>query len=206
MKKIIVFDGLTACGKTTLLKKVEAGMKEKGIKVSIMDERNALRDLIDKLQIENIIRSDLPPITETLFWSMNQAYRVESELPTKKGDLILIDRYIYTPIVYQYLLLREKNVKLDTLVEFMTKPFGIPFPVPDLSLILLAPINVLKERFKKREKREMTDSEVKITKQALQIYQTLSKRFKNYVILDSNKSINSLYNEVEKLIQNKALI
>lgn len=201
MKKVIAFDGPTACGKTTLLEKVYSELIREGIMADVMTERNTIRDLIDKLQMGNIIRSGLPPLTESLFWTMNQAYRVETELPEKEGEVVLIDRYIYTPITFQYLFLRGEGATLEDVSDYISKPFGIPLPLPDLSIILTAPIDTLKQRFKKREKRRMSKSEQELTEQALDVYKDLEKRFKNYYVINSNRSVNEIYEETQELIK-----
>ena len=169
-------------------------------------ERNTIRNLIDKLQIDDIIRSGLPPLTESLFWVMNQIYRVETELLEKEGDIILIDRYIYSLITYQYLFLREKSVTLEDVSEYISKPFGITLPIPDLSLILTAPLKILEQRFEKRERRKMSPNETELTKQAIKIYEELRFRFKNYYVLNSDRSVDDLYQETEKLFKNKGII
>ena len=192
--RIIAFDGPSACGKTTLLERVALELSNKGLKIDILGERNPVRDLFDKLQVENnIIRSRLPPLTESLFWVMNQAYRVETELPKKKGDLVLIDRYIYTPITYQYIFLMSFGIDLWDVSDYISKPFGVPLPRPNLSLILMAPLETLKQRFKKREHREMSQKEIELTEQALEVYKQLKKRFKNYYLINSNKPVEEIY-------------
>lgn len=206
MKKIIAFDGPSACGKTTLLEKVNSDFRKKGFRVDTMTERNTIRDLIDKLQMGNIIRSGLPPLTESLFWTMNQAYRVETELSEKQGDIVLVDRYIYTPITFQYLFLRGKGATLEDVSDYISKPFGIPLPEPDISLVLTAPINTLKERFRKREGRDMSPNEQQLTEQALEVYEQLGERFKNYFLLDSNRTVDEIYKETEQKIKERGII
>ncbi len=207
MKKIIVFDGPSACGKTTLLERVYSEMNKKGVKVDYITERNQIRNLIDKLQMkDDIISSELPPVTESLFWTMSQSYKIETELPEKQGDIVLVDRYIYTPITYQYLVLKEQGATLDQVSDYISKPFGIPFPTPDLSLILIAPLDTLKKRFKEREKREMNPNEIKMTEQALEIYKKLGERFENYHLLDSDRPIDEVYMEAEQIIKNKGIL
>lgn len=206
MKKIVAFDGPSACGKTTLLNRTYFELSNKGLKVDTMTERNTIRDLIDKLQMGNIIRSGLPPLTESLFWTMNQAYRVETELSEKQGDIVLVDRYIYTPITFQYLFLRGAGATLEEVSDYVSRPFGIPLPVPDLSLVLIAPLETLKQRFESREKRRMSSNETELTKQAIQIYEKLRERFKNYYLLNSNRTIDEVYHEVEAIFKDRGII
>src|SRR3989344_751763 len=122
--KLIAFDGLTASGKTTTLNAVKERLLLLNRDVKIVSERNRVRNLIDGLDAGNLIRSQLPPFTESLFWAMNQVFRYETDLQDGKSDVVLIDRYIFTQIVYQYLALKDHGVTLDDMIDYISKPFG----------------------------------------------------------------------------------
>jgi len=200
---LIAFDGPTASGKSTLIKRIEADYKKKGIDILVLDERNKVRNIMEVFHENDLIRSELPPITESSLWVANQIYRVETQVFPNLGKLIFTDRYIYTPIVYQYLALRESGVKLEDVVESISKPFGISLPIPDKSIVLVAPIEVIEERFNNRERRKMKDSEREATKEAIDLYKSLSNYFDNYFIVDSSPREDKVFEEVNNILINK---
>ncbi|KKQ17852.1 MAG: hypothetical protein US31_C0015G0018 [Berkelbacteria bacterium GW2011_GWA1_36_9] len=200
---LIAFDGPTASGKSTLIKRLEADYKKQKADPLVLDERNKVRNIMEVFHENDLIRSELPPITESFLWVANQIYRVETQVSPNLGRLIFIDRYIYTPIVYQYLALRKSGVKLEDVIDSISKPFGVPLPIPDKSIILVAPIEVIEERFNNRERRKMKDSEREVTKEAIDLYKTLGHYFNNYFIVDSSSSEDRIFEEVSNILENK---
>lgn len=198
--KLVVFDGATGSGKTTALNAVRDRLSSLNRDVSVISERNRVRNLIDALDAGNLIRSQLPPLTESLFWTMNQVFRYEVDLQKRQNDLVFMDRYIFTPIVYQYIALKDRGVTLDGVIDYVSKPFGISLPIPEVSVILLAPLEILQTRFKLREGRDMNPLEVEITKNASVVYRQLQTRFHNYHIVESTKPIAEICEEVSSII------
>jgi len=204
--KRVAYEGPTACGKTTLMNEMERRLSNRGIIVGVVSERNVIRNLVDRLQVGDIIRSELPPITESLFWLMNQAFRVEAELPLRQEEMVFLDRYYHTPIVYQYLALQHLGVSLEDVCRYIIAPFGLRFPSPDLTIALTAPFPVLATRFKQREGREMSHREHELTLAAQDIYTRLGSFFDNYFILHSDRPVESICNDVELLMSQKGLL
>ena len=56
------------------------------------------------------------------------------------------------------------------------------------------------------EGRDMSPNEQQLTEQALEIYEQLGERFKNYFLLDSNKSVDEIYKETEQKIKERGII
>lgn len=195
--KIICFEGPTASGKTTALREIEKRLKQRSVSVETLDERNAVRDLISRLQINNAVRSTLPPMTESLFWTMNQVYRYETEIAKKQGKVLLLDRYLLTPIVYQFLAMKGLGVKLEDVARYITQPFGLHLPAPDVSFLLLAPMDSIKKRFKAREHREMTEEEISITQEATDLYRRAGTLFKPCYIIDTGRSLTEVCDTIE---------
>ena len=77
---LIAFDGPTASGKSTLVKRLEADYRKKGENPLVLDERNKVRNIIEVFHENDLIRSELPPITESSLWVANQIYRVETQI------------------------------------------------------------------------------------------------------------------------------
>ena len=198
---LVAFDGPTASGKSTLIKMLESDYRKQRKDLLVLDERNKVRNIMEVFHENDLIRSELPPITESSFWVANQIYRVETQVSPNLGKLIFTDRYIYTPIVYQYLALKDSGAKLEDVIESIRKPFGISLPIPDKSLVLVAPIEVIEERFSNRERRKMKDSEREATVQAIDLYKSLDQYFNNYFLVDSSLSEEEVFKEAQGILK-----
>ena len=196
----ITFDGPTATGKSTLIKRLEEHYLSLGDDVFVVDERNEVRNLMEVFHNKDLIRSELPPITESCLWVANQLFRIELQIIPYKNRLVMADRYIYTPIVYQYLALMNEGAKLEDVIKYISMPFGIPIPIPDISIIVTASIDVIEERFYIREKRKMKESERNTTIEAIKLYAGLADYFNNYFLVDSSKDREEVFDSVRKII------
>ena len=86
------------------------------------------------------------------------------------------------------------------MLKYVSVPFGIRLPIPEKSLVLIAPIDTLKERFQKRESRPMNESELRLTEDAIKIYRRLESLIENYYIIDSSKDEEAVFSEAVKLL------
>ena len=102
-----------------------------------------------------------------------------------------------------HLALRESGAKLEDVIESISKPFGISLPMPHKSIVLVAPIEVIEERFNNRERRKMKDMEREATREAIDLYKSLSNYFDNYFIVDSSSSEDKVFEEVNNILKNK---
>ncbi|WP_354622944.1 deoxynucleoside kinase [Psychromonas sp. MME2] len=107
MNKFIVFEGLDACGKTTL-SSLYAKDRSSVVHSAVVKEAKALRKVIDSYQSKE---------SALLFFLLNnllKSHEVSGAL--ESGDVVL-DRYIFSTLAYQTIILEEDIVKqiFDTL-------------------------------------------------------------------------------------------
>ena len=102
--KLIVFEGVDFCGKTTQLDFAEAFLKEKGQEVVRFREPGGTKTgerirelLLDKAQVE------MRPMTEVLLFFASRVQLIEEKvLPAiEAGKTVLLDRYYYSSAAYQ---------------------------------------------------------------------------------------------------------
>lgn len=107
MNRFIVYEGLDACGKTTL-SSLYAKEKNSVVHSAVVVEAQELRKVIDSYQSKE---------TALLFFLMNNFLKShEVSRALESGDVIL-DRYIFSTLAYQTIMLEEDTVKkiFDTL-------------------------------------------------------------------------------------------
>lgn len=101
MKKFIVYEGLDACGKTTL-STLYAEERNSVVHSAVVNEALSLRKVIDSNHSKEIA---------LLFFMLNNFLKSkEIEEALVSGDVIL-DRYIFSTLAYQTIMLGEGKVK-----------------------------------------------------------------------------------------------
>ncbi|MGR4990316.1 dTMP kinase [Vibrio rotiferianus] len=101
MKKFIVYEGLDACGKTTL-STLYAEERNSVVHSAVVNEALSLRKVIDSNQSKE---------SALLFFMLNNFLKSkEIEEALVSGDVIL-DRYIFSTLAYQTIMLGEGKVK-----------------------------------------------------------------------------------------------
>lgn len=101
MNKFIVFEGLDACGKTTLSSRY-AKDRNTVVHSAVVSEANDLKKRID---------SNKSKESALLFFLLNNFLRSEEVKKEQKFDDIVFDRYIFSTLAYQSIILDEERVK-----------------------------------------------------------------------------------------------
>ncbi len=102
--KLIVFEGVEGCGKTSQIQLCQEWLKSLGVSVVVTREPGGtplgldLRRLL--LEVEN---KKIADTTELLLYAADRSQHVEEELKPnlEKGNIILCDRYTDSTIAYQ---------------------------------------------------------------------------------------------------------
>ncbi|GAB3531554.1 dTMP kinase [Photobacterium alginatilyticum] len=107
MNRFIVYEGLDACGKTTL-SSLYAKERNSVVHSAVVLEAQELRNVIDSYQSKE---------SALLFFLMNnflKSHEVSGEL---ESEDVILDRYIFSTLAYQTIMLEEDIVKkiFDTL-------------------------------------------------------------------------------------------
>lgn len=103
----------------------------------------------------------------------------------KKNYLVIFDRYLYDILVdpKRY---RHRGSKV------ITRVLCSLVPVPDIFIVLLAPVSIIQKR-----KQEVSEDE---TERQLKAYRALSEIYTDVEIVDSSSDVDALSIEIKKLI------
>lgn len=192
--KFIVFEGIDGCGKSTQVKLLANYLKKKKKKILITDEptkgpigKLTRKALANKIKIDNLG-------LQMLFMA-DRAHHLQNEVIPylKKGYIVICDRYAFSTIAYG-------GIKLDINWFITANKF---FLLPDFTFILkINPKQSLLRLKKSRSQLEIFEK-IKILKRASINYQKISKVFNNCYLIDGEKSIEEVFNQIKKIIDQK---
>ncbi|BAY89348.1 MULTISPECIES: dTMP kinase [unclassified Tolypothrix] len=103
--KLIVFEGVEGCGKTSQMQLCQAWLQSLGVSVVLTREPGGTELGLDlrRLLLEKADNKPIAEVTELLLYAADRAQHVEQELKPHlaQGKYILCDRYIESTIAYQ---------------------------------------------------------------------------------------------------------
>lgn len=137
--KIIVFEGLDGCGKTTQIEEFKKYLNENGIKFKYV--KFPVYDNPTSIPIKEYLSGDLKTTIYQIsaFYATDRLYSYISDWKKEyeNGGLILLDRYTYSNAIFQgakcsNLVELEKYIKWLEYFEFST----LELPSPDITVFL----------------------------------------------------------------------
>ena len=136
MNKFIVYEGLDACGKTTLS---ELYAKEQNAIVhsAIVKEAQELRKVIDTYHSRE---------SALLFFLMNNFLKSHEVSEVLESKDVILDRYIFSTLAYQAIMLGEDVVKKIFDALNITKKILLP----EIIVFVKADIETINNRIEKR--------------------------------------------------------
>ena len=103
--KLIVFEGVEGCGKTSQMQLCQEWLQSLGVSVVLTREPGGTELGFDlrRLLLEKADNKPIAEVTELLLYAADRAQHVEQELKPNlaQGKYILCDRYIESTIAYQ---------------------------------------------------------------------------------------------------------
>jgi dTMP kinase len=188
--KIISFEGIEGVGKSTQIKMLDEYLKSKGLSTEILREPGST---VTGEKIRDILLNsdeDLSFETELLLMFSARAQLIKEKIINSSNDFILFDRFFDASSAYQGYG-RGLSLKLiNNLIEF-TK-----CPIPDITFLLDISVD---EGFKRKTndtKDRIESSGNTFFENVRQGYLDLSKNNNRIKVLDAQKPINDLHQEI----------
>ena len=137
-----VFDGVDGSGKTFLLNAFKQKLIDKGLNVRVF---KAIGEGYHGLKLRELILNSptrMNPISEALIFlaAIKESYFCAVRPFIESGGIALMDRYIYSTFIYQFIymeLLSNENPKLYKKEELSVLLWLVKtLPIPDVSVIL----------------------------------------------------------------------
>ncbi len=193
--KFIVFDSLDGAGNSTQVKLLADFLNKIGKRTHVTKEPTSY--LIGGL-IKSQLTHDWKSSAECLqlLFCADRAYHLEKEIIPllKKGINVISDRYFFSTIAYGNLQIND----LDWLIEINKK-----FILPDLTFFLKVSPKVCIQRIKKDRFEITLFEKEKTLKKVWKNYEILAKKFKNVFIINGERQIEKIVEEIKKITLEK---
>ena len=187
-KKLIVFEGIEGSGKTTHINYISRYLKKKRIQHIRIREPGGSKssEKIRKLLLSN--RSDFNNKTDLLLYLAARSENIEKIiLKNYKKKLILIDRFIDSTIAYQHFGMKIDKKIINSLNQFLLDKVKPNFTF----LNIVSKKNLIKRLRKRTNKNRYDRFKLKFYNNVQRGFLKISKNKKNYMIVNSNLSIES---------------
>ena len=202
--KLIVFEGLECCSKTTQIKKLKEYLESKNKKVIVVREPG---QTIAGQQIREIlIQTDyeLDPVTQMLLFNAcrSDIYKNVVKPELELGTYIIQDRCWWSTIGYQVFGGGLDFEKTQEVVNF-----AINNIMPDLVFYMHIPFDKYPETFKERSKQRgeklssFEEKDMDYFSKVYKGYDYLSNKYSDITVkIESLKSIEDIFEDIKKII------
>lgn len=194
MGRFIVFEGIDGSGKSSVTKAIASKLNSPDVVVTGEPTDTWLGDAVRRSHKEAA-----DPLTEAFLFLADRVAHTEAiRRWLKEGKTVLCDRYYHSTVAYQGAALEGKmdSDPIDWLL-------GINLKVslePDLVFLFKVDLDIALERVNSRGKLSKFEKLEFLTKVAAN-YERLAKIRKNIVIVDSNRPLDKVIDEVFDRLQ-----
>jgi len=204
---LISFEGGEGSGKTTQICKLRRRLTKEGLDVVVLREPGGTA--ISE-QIRNVVLSPknvgMAFTTEVFLFqaARSQIYR-EIVLPSlKTGKIVLMDRSRDSSVVYQGMVRGYGKEMIEKFNDISTKK-----TYPDITILLDIPVKVgLSRKVKIPDINRFEMENMEFHEKIRKVYLNLAKgeAKKRWLIVDANRSIEAMKDDIWKLVKNKLKI
>ena len=194
--KFIAFEGLDGSGQSTQAGLLTDFLVEKGLEVVLTKEptRNSeagkkIRQVLDKnTRVE-------PGYLQELFTQDRKEHLDKLIIPSlEENKIVISDRYFFSTFAYGV----SDGLDLEWLIKNNSE-----FLVPDLTVILKVRPEVCLERIEKRGNAKTLFEETKKLEKVWQTYAILPKRIKNVYIIEGERPIDEIFEDIKSQVRSK---
>jgi dTMP kinase len=186
--KIIVIEGIDKAGKTTQAKLLQKKLRGKCVKFDFPDYSTPVGKEIKKFLDGKRNYSD--EVKMILLSANRWEKKAEIEKVIGKGTTIIMNRYYQSNLVYGI----SKGLKLDWLLAL-----DKALPRADLVIVIDIKTNTLVTR-SKNSIVDTFEKDVELIRKVKKNYRILANKF-NWRIIDGEKSVDDVHNQVLKIVK-----
>ena len=205
MSLFVTFEGGEGSGKSTVLKRVDALLREEGYETVLSREPGGTP--ISE-EIRNVIldrkNTNMDPRTEALLYAASRRqHLVEKIWPAlKEGKIVLCDRFLDSSLAYQG---GARGLGIDEILK--VNEYATEGTLPDLTILFdIEPEKGL-ARIAANQGREVNRldlEKISFHEGVRATFQSLAKRFPDrYVVIDASQSLENVVSDAYKAIKSR---
>ncbi len=207
MKKglFITFEGIEGCGKSTQARMLKEFLIKSGKHVFLTREPGGpkIAEEIRKMLL-SVNNKEMLPETEVLLYMASRSQHTgEWIIPElEKGKIVISDRYYDSTFAYQGVARKIDGKLIDTIRRYAT--FGL---VPDITFLVDLPEDIGLSRILSKDADRLEQESMAFHKKVRNGFLELAnKEPERFVVLDGNKSIKEIHNDVINIIDKELII
>lgn len=194
--KLIVVEGLDGSGKSAQVDMLVSCLKEKGKEVVVTKEPTTESESGRK--IKQALRKEIfiePLELQKLYVQDRKEHLENKVIPAlKEGKFVVSSRYAFSTFAYGY----SDGLDVDLLVKMNDN-----FLLPDLTIIVdVSPESCIQRIDGRGEPKELFEQKEKLTK-VNEIYKKIPTMFENVVMVNGERLIADVFEEIKKVINSK---
>lgn len=194
--KFIVFEGLDGSGQSTQTGLLKDFLLEKGYEIILTKEPTIdseagrkIRKVLDKKLIIN------PKELQELFAQDRKEHLENTIIPAlKQRKIVISDRYFFSSFAFGV----ANGVDLEYLIKINDS-----FLMPDITFLLRVSLEICVQRIADRRRKVTIFEKKEKLEKSWQAYRKLPERFENIYIIDGEKSIKQVFEQIKKIIIEK---
>jgi len=138
-----------------------------------------------------------PECLQFLF-SADRAYHLEKEIVPllERGVIVICDRYFFSTLAYGSLEIKDFNWLLGLQKNFL---------MPDITFFLKVSTKICIERIRKERFGITLFEQEKVLEEVWKNFEKLAKKFKNIYIINGERSIDKIAQDIKKIVEKKIL-
>lgn len=202
---LIALEGPDGSGKTTQMNLLEKYFNKKGIEVIRTREPGGttISEKIRDIILDNN-NNEMDNMCEALLYAASRAQLVNEVIKPaiSEGKVVLCDRFVYSSIVYQGI---GRNLGVDTIKSINDAALrGLD---ADLVFMIQIPYEKgINRKINERELDRLENSGLEFHKKVYEGYSKISKIYDKIILINGDKTIEEVHDEIVYHIENKTHI
>lgn len=198
--KFIVIEGLDGSGKSVQVDLLANYLKNLPIQSEksreVILESEPTTDSEAGIKIRKILKGEIKaePIERQEIFVQDRTEHLENKIipALKVGKFVLCSRYAFSTIAYGY----SDGLDVNVLIEMNRK-----FLLPDATIVIdVSPAECIKRIERRGQVKELFEREKKLIK-VNEVYKKLPTMFENIFMVNGEKSVDEVFEEVKKIIE-----
>ena len=204
-KLFITFEGIEGCGKSTQARMLKEFLIKEGKSVFLTREPGGPKIAEDiREMLLSVNNKEMLPQTEVLLYMASRSQHTgEWIIPElEKGKIVISDRYYDSTFAYQGAARKIDGKLIDTIRRYAT--FGL---VPDITFLVDLPEEIGLSRILAKDADRLEQESIAFHKKVRNGFLELAnKEPERFVVLDGNKSIKEIHDDVIDIICKELII